>query len=64
MSMASCIKVAMNKAEDVRQELIAQGVFDPLFIPLKEGEFVFFAVKKAPKGMRIVKRDLMARERA
>lgn len=61
--MANCVKVKMKEAERLRQKIIAEGVFDPSFVPLREGEFVFFAVKKAPKGMRAAKKELMPRQR-
>ena len=61
--MATCVKVRQKEAEKLRQRIIAEGVFDPSFIPLREGEFVFFAVKKTPKGMKTSRKGLIPRQR-
>ena len=61
--MARCVKVRRKEAEKLRQKLIAQGLFDPGFVPLREGDFVFFAVKKQPKGTKVVAKELMRRQR-
>lgn len=61
--MANCVRVRRKEAERLRQKLIADGLFDPSFVPLREGEFVFFAVKKAPAGMETAAKALMPRQR-
>jgi len=60
--MALCVKVAKKKAEQLRQKLIRQGVFDPSFVPLKEGDFVFFPMKKLPNGTKGVQKELFSRQ--
>ena len=63
--MALCVKVPKRKGEETRQKLIAEGVFDPTFIPCKEGEYIFFPVKEKPSGVDfpVVRKELMTRKR-
>lgn len=61
--MAKCVKVERGKGEETRQRLIAFGVFDHSFVPESDEEFVYFAVKKPVKGLKIVQRKLRSRER-
>ena len=63
--MALCVKVPKKKGEETRQKLIAEGIFDPSFVPLKNGEFVFFPVKKKPASVDfpVVRKELMTRKK-
>ncbi len=62
-NMAKCVKVEKKNGEATRQKLIAAGAFDPSFVPEADEKFVYFAVKKPVKGMKIVERRLRSRER-
>jgi len=60
--MVKCAKVEKRRGEATRQKLIAAGVFDPSFVPEADESYVYFAVKKPVKGVKLVERRLRSRE--
>lgn len=60
--MTLCVKVERKKAESARKKLLAGGLLDAGHVPARDGEFVYFPVKKAPAGMKTTKREFAKRE--
>jgi len=58
--MPSCVKTKLTKAQEVKYELIEQGVLDHGFQPLREGDFLYFPVTKEYNG-KTVKKELKKR---
>lgn len=59
--MAKCIRVERKNAEKARRELIAKGLLDNSYLPARDSEYVYFAVKKAPARMKILEKGLELR---
>jgi tRNA (guanine37-N1)-methyltransferase len=58
-----CVKVEKGKAEKIRQQLAANGMLDNGFVPAREGESVFFPVKKGAKTrLKLAEKKLQRRE--
>lgn len=57
-----CVKIDKREAERVRRLLLKMRVFDLERIPEKEGNYVFFPVKKEVKGLECVERKLKRRK--
>ncbi len=62
--MVICAKVERKKAEKVRRQLAAKGIFDGSYIPKRDGKFVYFALKRGTKTeLKTVEKRLEKRKR-
>ncbi|MFA6328885.1 MAG: class I SAM-dependent methyltransferase family protein [Candidatus Micrarchaeia archaeon] len=60
--MVKCLRVEKGKAEAKRRELAGKGILDNRYAPARDSKFVFFPVKGAPPGMKLVEKKLARRE--
>lgn len=56
------LKVPKNQGEKIRQELIAEAIFDPTYPVLQEEDFLLFPVTRRYKDFELVERDAEKRE--
>ena len=56
------LKVPKDQGEKIRQQLIAEGIFDPDYNIFSEGGFLFFPVRGSYAGFETVEREAGKRE--
>ena len=55
------MKVERKQAEGTRLKLAEKGLLDGSYVPARDSEFVYFAVKRAQAGMKTIEKRLMKR---
>ncbi|HIH19072.1 TPA: class I SAM-dependent methyltransferase family protein [Candidatus Micrarchaeota archaeon] len=60
--MVLCAQVERHKAEAVRRRLLDKGMLDGSYVPARDEEFVYFAVKKRAAGFDFAQKKLKKRQ--